>query len=253
MDRHRNRSKTGYRDAVFDGRKIYAVSALEFFEIDIESGEVIKVQLPRAVMENFDSRRIYLYVVGTPDGEIMVIIRYANFVYSEYKYGKTCQFAIYKKLNDEEGEWSSVNNLRDYVLMLGYNNTSVCMLPCTFSDGKGNCIYYTDDIVQGHFCHITNYDVGYFDLENRTTHQLFPTSLYTCISSDPIPPAPVWFIYKATYFFLSFTSLYFCYGQNKICMFPLLQLSSPFGVNEFTIGKLIVQCRLNMIHFKVEV
>ncbi|KAI4354925.1 hypothetical protein L6164_003748 [Bauhinia variegata] len=66
--------KPDYRDAVFDGRKIYAVSALEFFEIDIESGEVIKLQLRRAVMENFHPRRNYLYVVCTPDGTIMVII-----------------------------------------------------------------------------------------------------------------------------------------------------------------------------------
>ncbi|CAH9123188.1 unnamed protein product [Cuscuta epithymum] len=192
-----NSAKPVYRDAIFHrpGNKkmmIYAVNTfVELCVIDPESGNVVsKAAPPIVVRDYFHPLRNYMYVVHTPQYSVILVVRHLEGY-------RTTKFDMFKRIDDDtinnEG-WSRVNDLGDYVLMLGLNS-SACLLPHGFPDTKGNRIYYTNDKMRFGI-RFNDYDIGYFSVKDGTTHQIVPCSLLTSLHSDLVPPAPFWLIYN---------------------------------------------------------
>lgn len=75
---------------------------------------------------------------------------------------------------DEKAKiWVAVKSLGDRAILLGYNR-AICLSTATDPGFRANCIYYTDDYLQGCFEKSDGcYDMGIFSLEDGRIKQLF--------------------------------------------------------------------------------
>ena len=183
-------------DATFHEGKIYVVNGraqLYEFRFDTNTRRIAGGIVPVAPLNYILYGDVdTIYVVGTPLG-LLLVRRELEIEYNEIEdgfYYETCGFNVYKLSRDEEKmTWLEVNNLGDYILLLGYN-TSMCLLPQTITlpDAKGNRIYYTDDKYAYHFQQFFGgQDVGVFDLEDGSFNELLP-------DIEQLFPAPVWLL-----------------------------------------------------------
>ena len=184
-----------YEDAIFHEGTMYAIDWKgQMYDFDMKTRLGGISEAPASPHLNLhDSSQNHKYLVGTPDGLLMVVrlLKWNDrHVICNGAKRTDCYwtngFEIYK-LN--RNKWIRVNSLGNYVILLGFNS-SLCTSPDTFSDGKGNRIYFTDNKNEFHFIEgIGGHDIGVFDLENGSISQLFP-------GTDLFCPPPVWLLHS---------------------------------------------------------
>ncbi|GMH09401.1 hypothetical protein Nepgr_011242 [Nepenthes gracilis] len=100
----------------------------------------------------------------------------------------TRKFRLWK-LDLSKKRWISVQDLADYAVFLGYNN-SISLSVFDVVGVRGNCIYFTDDRLSKHFGFTwRGHDMGVFYLKDSTMAPLY----WTQSEWVKLPPA-IWFI-----------------------------------------------------------
>ncbi|KAF6169978.1 hypothetical protein GIB67_034370 [Kingdonia uniflora] len=86
----------------------------------------------------------------------------------------------------DKKEWVVVGNLNDRMLFVGDNNP-ILLSALDFPVGRRNCIYFTDDYIDGYMMEPWGArDLGIFSLEDGTIEAFYPKD------SGPIIPPPIW-------------------------------------------------------------
>ncbi|XLR28006.1 hypothetical protein HN51_041322 [Arachis hypogaea] len=97
------------------------------------------------------------YLVGCANGSLLMLVRH----FTPELFPRTYKFDIYELKNEKE--WSRLDSLENYVLMIGLNS-SVQMLPASIQT-KGNQIYFTDNLLELKAVDYAEHqDIGIFDL-----------------------------------------------------------------------------------------
>ncbi|PIA56626.1 hypothetical protein AQUCO_00700762v1 [Aquilegia coerulea] len=132
-------------------------------------------------------------------GELLLVIKFVfdpddiNDAEDKLSPYKTEKFQVYK-LNFTNKKWEEVNSLGEYCLFLGFN-TSIAVQPINYFGLKRNCIYFTDDFMNGYQGREIpgGRDMGVFDLEDKSIQPHYKGES-TCYYSPPlwlIPTLPV--------------------------------------------------------------
>ncbi|QHO00131.1 hypothetical protein HN51_035146 [Arachis hypogaea] len=174
--------KPWFHDVIFFGEKIYAVEEcgqLYEFDINTKSGPVggIHEAKPPSDAAVGPYYRLKYYLVGCANGSLLMLARY-------FLSGSCCtyKFNIYE-LKKNAKEWSRLDSLENYVLMIGFNS-SVQMLPASIQT-KGNQIYFTDNLIEWKSPDYAEcQDIGIFDLDDGSCQRLLSDVKFMC--------PPVW-------------------------------------------------------------
>ncbi|MED6193874.1 hypothetical protein PIB30_023243 [Stylosanthes scabra] len=205
---HNEISRCYFQDVIFHGGKIYATNDKgELHEYDAKTGLPFRgfktLVTPPDVPSHELTRK---YLVASPEGGLLMVIT-NQILFRHHEVEIKCDNWTYKfdvyMLNDNERNqqptWASINTLKNYALVLGYNSSAWMLPNSRFSCGKSNMIYYTDyqEIGQtfvigddNRFHHDIVYlygghDNGLVDLDNGLIDRLFPN-----LPSAP----PVWLL-----------------------------------------------------------
>ncbi|RYQ89692.1 hypothetical protein Ahy_B09g096207 isoform A [Arachis hypogaea] len=103
------------------------------------------------------------YLVGCANGSLLMLVRHTEKKNKEYE---TYKFDIYE-LKRNRKEWSALDNLGNYILVIGFNSS--VQIPAPFLS-KGNQIWFTDNQIaaQSSFYDPVAQDIGIFDLDHRS-------------------------------------------------------------------------------------
>ncbi|XLR25056.1 uncharacterized protein LOC107641505 [Arachis ipaensis] len=182
---------TSFEDAIFFKEKIYAVDydgQLHKFDTNTESGTVVGgIHAPPPIGYTTSPYKLK-YVIGCANGNILMLVRhYASLrgTEKEHKELETMKFEIYE-LRKGSKKWSRLHSLGNYVVFIGFNS-SVQMLPTNFL-GKGNQIYYTDNLIELKSSDFASTrDMGIFDLKDTSFRRILRDVKFFC--------PPVWCFY----------------------------------------------------------
>ncbi|MED6132633.1 hypothetical protein PIB30_020971 [Stylosanthes scabra] len=138
-----------FMDVIFFEEKIYAVEKYgQLYEFDLKTkpepmGGIYEAPPPSDVVTHFQQVK---YLVGCAhNGSLLMLVRHYNELKDEERGGwETYKFDIYE-LKKNAKAWSRIYNLGNYILVIGHNS-SVQMLASNFFNGKGNQIYFTDNL-----------------------------------------------------------------------------------------------------------
>ncbi|RYR21740.1 hypothetical protein Ahy_B03g067068 isoform A [Arachis hypogaea] len=149
------------------------------FDINTKSGPVggIHEAKPPSDAAVGPYYRLKYYLVGCANGSLLMLARY-------FLSGSCCtyKFNIYE-LKKNAKEWSRLDSLENYVLMIGFNS-SVQMLPASIQT-KGNQIYFTDNLIEWKSPDYAEcQDIGIFDLDDGSCQRLLSDVKFMC--------PPVW-------------------------------------------------------------
>ncbi|KAL5719315.1 hypothetical protein ACHQM5_012110 [Ranunculus cassubicifolius] len=184
----------------YDG-KLYIVD--QYGRVFVVQDDELKSASPKARMlvdsptHQFVSNcRLYLVVIK---GELLMVDRKRDWK-TRKNYYKTTGFRIFKlNLSSiSHPKWCKVTSLGDNMLFLGQNDPFCVSTRDVSPPWKGNCIYYTDDYIDGHFDRpekvsaIAGADLGVFDLKTRITRPLPLPSGIKSNRQRGIWPLPIW-------------------------------------------------------------
>jgi len=178
-------------DVIFHKGKLFAVDSwgsIYESEIKASGGELILSRKPSFDDEVFSDLK---YLITSSDGGLLLVLRDLDYVGRStegHLLYHTIGFNVYK-LDESQNKWLEVESLDGYVLVVGFNS-SLCVLPHTISQDKGNRIYYSDHKIDYHGTENIwgGHDNGVFHLEDETIHLLGP-------EFSPIKPNPIWLYY----------------------------------------------------------
>ncbi|XP_057725190.1 uncharacterized protein LOC130940924 [Arachis stenosperma] len=171
--------KPSFHDVIFFGEKIYAVDEdgqLYEFDTNTKSGPVGGIHEAKPPSDAAVGPYQLKYLVGCANGSLLMLARHFMPV-SHW----TSKFDIYE-LKKNAKEWSRLDSLKNYVLMIGLNS-SVQMLPASLQT-KGNQIYFTDNLLELKPYRAEYQDIGIFNLDDGSCHFLLCEEKFMC--------PPVW-------------------------------------------------------------
>ncbi|RYR06604.1 hypothetical protein Ahy_B05g073919 [Arachis hypogaea] len=161
-----------FEDVMFFKEKIYAVDydgQLYEFDTNTESGTMGGIYA--APPTGFTASTFQLkYLIGCDNGNILMLVRHFGTLRGTEKELETKKFDIYE-LRKGSKKWSRLHSLGNFIVLIGLNS-SVQMLPTNFL-GKGNQIYYTDDLIELKSTDIpSTRDIGIFDLKDTSFRRI---------------------------------------------------------------------------------
>ena len=133
------------------------------------------------------------YLVESPNGNILRVIRIAENEEGDYGNATTLRFMIYKLVHSdclEIPKWIKVDCLGDVSLFLG-DNHSTSVKPSDFIGCQPNSIYFCDDYFNLYYLHGGPTDIGVCDLNDGSI-----TRHYSLKHSQRLMPPPIWIIPK---------------------------------------------------------
>ncbi|XP_052117495.1 putative F-box protein At5g55150 [Arachis duranensis] len=155
-----------FDDVIFFQEKIYAINNYgQLYEFDTKTRAGLKggIHETRPPSEIFLSPTKPKYLVGCANGSLLMLVRHTEKKNKEYE---TYKFDIYE-LKRNRKEWSTLDNLGNYILVIGFNSS--VQIPAPFLS-KGNQIWFTDNQIaaQSSFYDPVAQDIGIFDLDHRS-------------------------------------------------------------------------------------
>ncbi|XXG72548.1 hypothetical protein AAC387_Pa07g1617 [Persea americana] len=177
-------------DVIYHKGQFYAVSQVgTVYLLHIEEGFPPCGEKLTSYLDSPICFSLYRYLV--PDiltDSMFVITRKVNSVNQGFPVHKTIHFDIYR-ISLEQGshdkklkKFTKVESLGQRVVFLGYNYPMIVMAS-QFSGLKGNCIYFTDNIVDSfYYSPFGCCDLGVFNLEDGTVEELFADRFHPTLS-----------------------------------------------------------------------
>ncbi|RYR56216.1 hypothetical protein Ahy_A05g021971 isoform A [Arachis hypogaea] len=125
-------------------------------------------------------------LIGCANGSLLMLVRYLRhpFLRRIRRDFETYKFDIYE-LKRNRKEWSTLDNLGNYILVIGFNSS--VQIPVPFLS-KGNQIWFTDNqtAMQSSFYDPVFQDIGIFDLDHGNFQRVLLEVKFFC--------PPVWLL-----------------------------------------------------------
>ncbi|KAL4375591.1 hypothetical protein AHAS_Ahas05G0297100 [Arachis hypogaea] len=166
-----------FEDVIFFKEKIYADYDGQLYEFDTntESGTMGGIYAAPPIGFTRCASKLK-YLIGCDNGNILMLVRKFDTLRGTEKELETKKFDIYE-LRKGSKTWSRLHSLGNFIVLIRLNS-SVQMLPTNFL-GKGNQIYYTDDLIDLKLTdHASTRDIGIFDLKNRSFRRILQDVKY---------------------------------------------------------------------------
>ncbi|RYR56204.1 hypothetical protein Ahy_A05g021959 [Arachis hypogaea] len=178
-----------FEDVIFFQEKIYAINndgQLYEFDTKIRAGLKGGIHETRPPSEIPVGPHEPKCLIGCANGSLLMLVRYLRhpFLRRIRRDFETYKFDIYE-LKRNRKEWSTLDNLGNYILVIGFNSS--VQIPVPFLS-KGNQIWFTDNqtAMQSSFYDPVFQDIGIFDLDHGNFQRVLLEVKFFC--------PPVWLL-----------------------------------------------------------
>ncbi|XLR25148.1 hypothetical protein S83_053048 [Arachis hypogaea] len=178
-----------FEDVIFFQEKIYAINndgQLYEFDTKIRAGLKGGIHETRPPSEIPVGPHEPKCLIGCANGSLLMLVRYLRhpFLRRIRRDFETYKFDIYE-LKRNRKEWSTLDNLGNYILVIGFNSS--VQIPVPFLS-KGNQIWFTDNqtAMQSSFYGPVPQDIGIFDLDHGSFQRVLLEVKFFC--------PPVWLL-----------------------------------------------------------
>ncbi|XLU59182.1 hypothetical protein S245_053830 [Arachis hypogaea] len=174
-----------FNDVIFFQGKIYAINndgQLYEFDTNTRTGLKGGIHETRPPSEIPVGPLRLKYLIGCTNGSLLMLTRYVDLPLG--KELGTSKFDIHE-LKRNGKEWSTLDNLGDYILVIGYNSSVQISVPFL---SKGNQIWFTNNQMelQSSFYDPVAQDIGIFDLDHGNFQRVLLDVKFFC--------PPVWLL-----------------------------------------------------------
>ncbi|XP_015967161.1 uncharacterized protein LOC107490861 [Arachis duranensis] len=177
-----------FEDVIFFQEKIYAINEEgQLYEFDTKTRAGLKggIHETRPPSEIPIGPQKLKYLIGCANGSLLMLVRHVRHPSRKIRREfETYKFDIYE-LKRNRKEWSTLDNLDNYILSIGFNSS--VQIPVPFLS-KGNQIWFTDNQIelQSSFYDPVPQDIGIFDLDHGSFQRVLLEVKFFC--------PPVWLL-----------------------------------------------------------